>query len=162
MVDQRNQKNPPILFVILGGAVLVAIGLAIGLGIGLRNTGGGNSNPSNNSNVQDSDKCDVSTATKSTPFYKSPTGTYNYATVVADSKKASEIGTDILARKGGNAVDAAVAAVFATGLLNAHSCGIGGGSFIVIYDSERNEWHAIDSRETAPAAATEDMFCRKD
>ncbi|GFO36689.1 gamma-glutamyltranspeptidase 1 [Plakobranchus ocellatus] len=136
MVEQRIQRNGPIFFAILGAAILVAVGLALGLGIGLRNAG---DDSKNNSNVHDSDKCDNSKATKSTPFYKSATGTYNYAAVVADSKKASEIGTDIMARKGGNAVDAAVAAVFATGLLNAHSSGIGGGSFIVVYDSEKNK-----------------------
>lgn len=41
--------------------------------------------------------------------------------------------SDILGRKRGNAIDATVAALIATGVLSAHSAGIGGGSFFVIY-----------------------------
>ncbi|BFZ17068.1 hypothetical protein BsWGS_20107 [Bradybaena similaris] len=104
---------------------------------------------------KDSENCDKSG--QENISYKSATGTYQSAALVADSKIASDIGNDILTRKGGNAVDAAVAAVLATGVISAHSCGVGGGSFFVIYDTEHG-WHAVDSRETAPQAATEDMF----
>ncbi|GFO36668.1 gamma-glutamyltranspeptidase 1 [Plakobranchus ocellatus] len=151
MGEQRSQSNRPLIFAILAGALLIAIGLAVGLGIGLRD----DDDDDNNGNNQQASKNGGHSHGQD---YKSATGTYNYASVVADSKVCSEIGADILARKRGNAVDAAVASLFATGLLNAHSCGIGGGSFIVIYDSDKNEWHAIDSRETAPGASSENMF----
>ncbi|GFN83041.1 gamma-glutamyltranspeptidase 1 [Plakobranchus ocellatus] len=154
-----SQSNRPLIFAILGGALLIAIGLAVGLGIGLRDDQDDNNN-NINTQQQGNNNDDVPTTspTAPTPAYKSATGFFTYAAVVADSKLASEIGTDIMARKRGNAVDAAVASLFATGLLSAHSCGLGGGSFIVIYDNERNEWHAIDARESAPGAATEDMY----
>uniref|UniRef100_A0A2C9K5N7 Gamma-glutamyltransferase n=1 Tax=Biomphalaria glabrata TaxID=6526 RepID=A0A2C9K5N7_BIOGL len=91
-----------------------------------------------------------------TPVYKSATQAYKHATVVADSKVSSDIGNNILKKKG-NAIDAAVATLLATGVLSAHSAGIGGGSFFVIYHKDHG-WHSVDSREAAPAASTEDMF----
>ncbi|BFZ00010.1 hypothetical protein BsWGS_03048 [Bradybaena similaris] len=66
--------------------------------------------------------------------------------------------SSILEIRHGNAIDATVASLFATGLLSSHSCGIGGGSFYVIYIAQNKTWHAVDSRETAPLNATEDMF----
>ncbi len=81
--------------------------------------------------------------------------------VVAQEKLAAQVGADIL-RKGGNAVDAAVATGFAMAVTYPRAGNIGGGGFMVIHLAERNEDVAIDYRETAPLAATRDMFLGSD
>ena len=65
---------------------------------------------------------------------------------------------------GGNAIDAAVASAFAVGVTQPFSTGIGGGGFILIHlaDNAGGEVIAIDARETAPAAATRDMYLAPD
>ncbi|MGX1333627.1 gamma-glutamyltranspeptidase/glutathione hydrolase [Bradyrhizobium elkanii] len=77
--------------------------------------------------------------------------------VVAQEKLAAQMGADIL-RQGGNAVDAAVATGFAMAVTYPRAGNIGGGGFMVIHLAGRNEDVAIDYRETAPQAATRDMF----
>jgi len=62
-------------------------------------------------------------------------------------------------KKGGNAVDATVAAALTLGVVDGQNSGIGGGCFLLIR-TERGTVIAIDGRETAPAAATRDMFLR--
>ena len=81
--------------------------------------------------------------------------------VVAQEKIAAHIGGDILTR-GGNAVDAAVAIGFTMAVTYPRAGNIGGGGFMVIHSAERHEDIAIDYRETAPAAATRDMFLGAD
>jgi gamma-glutamyltranspeptidase/glutathione hydrolase len=81
--------------------------------------------------------------------------------VVAQEKLAAQVGADIL-RKGGNAVDAAVATGFALAVTYPRAGNIGGGGFMVIHSAERNEDIAIDYRETAPAATTRDIFLGAD
>jgi len=81
--------------------------------------------------------------------------------VVAQEKIAARIGADVL-RRGGNAVDAAVATGFAMAVTYPRAGNIGGGGFMVIHSRDRNEDVAIDYRETAPAATTSEIFLGAD
>jgi gamma-glutamyltranspeptidase/glutathione hydrolase len=81
--------------------------------------------------------------------------------VVAQEKMAARIGADVL-RGGGNAVDAAVATGFAMAVTYPRAGNIGGGGFMIIHSAERREDVAIDYRETAPAAATPEIFLGPD
>ncbi|KAK6941429.1 hypothetical protein RJ641_026806 [Dillenia turbinata] len=77
--------------------------------------------------------------------------------VAADDGRCSEIGASML-RSGGHAVDAAVATALCLGVVNPMSSGIGGGSFMLVRSSSTSQTTAYDMRETAPAAASEDMY----
>jgi gamma-glutamyltranspeptidase / glutathione hydrolase len=81
--------------------------------------------------------------------------------VVAQEKIAARIGADIL-RQGGNAVDAAVATGLAMAVTYPRAGNIGGGGFMVIHLADQKKDIAIDYRETAPAAATSDIFLGTD
>jgi gamma-glutamyltranspeptidase/glutathione hydrolase len=62
-------------------------------------------------------------------------------------------------KEGGNAIDAAVAAGLALGVVDTHNSGLGGGCFMLIRKAS-GEVLALDGRETAPANARPDMFLR--
>ena len=81
--------------------------------------------------------------------------------VVSQEARATRIGAAILAR-GGNAVDAAVAVGFALAVTLPRAGNLGGGGFMLVHLAARNETVAIDYRETAPAAASRDMFLGPD
>ena len=83
------------------------------------------------------------------------------AMVAAADPRAVEAGLSVL-RDGGNAIDAAIAVHAVLGLVEPQSSGIGGGAFLVYYDRARDEMTVFDGRETAPAAATPDLFLRED
>ncbi|MEU9040199.1 MULTISPECIES: gamma-glutamyltransferase [unclassified Kitasatospora] len=76
------------------------------------------------------------------------------ATVDADATAA---GIEVL-RKGGNAVDAAVAAAAALGVTEPYSSGIGGGGYFVYYDHATGRVHTIDGRESAARGADAGLF----
>ncbi|MCI21231.1 gamma-glutamyltranspeptidase 3-like, partial [Trifolium medium] len=59
---------------------------------------------------------------------------------------------------GGHAVDAAVAAALCAGVVFQASSGIGGGSFMVVKSSSSSKAQAFDMRETAPLAASQNMY----
>jgi gamma-glutamyltranspeptidase / glutathione hydrolase len=77
--------------------------------------------------------------------------------VSSESALASDVGVEVL-RKGGNAVDAAVAVGFALAVTMPNSGNIGGGGFMVLHDGRTGKDTAIDFREVAPAGATRDMY----
>ena len=78
--------------------------------------------------------------------------------VAAPEPQAAEVGAEIL-RRGGNAVDAAVAVQFALCVTNAYGAGLGGGGFMLVSDpGEQGMVAALDYREMAPADSTRDMF----
>src|SRR3984893_728158 len=85
----------------------------------------------------------------------------DHGMVVAQEKTAARIGADVL-KRGGNAVDAAVATGFAMAVTYPRAGNIGGGGFMVIHSAERHEDVAIDYRETAPAATTQSIFLGPD
>jgi gamma-glutamyltranspeptidase / glutathione hydrolase len=79
------------------------------------------------------------------------------AMVVSAHPLASEAGTMML-RKGGNAVDAAVATTFAISVVEPFSAGIGGGGFLLLHQAKTGEVKALDFRERAPLKATRNMY----
>lgn len=79
-----------------------------------------------------------------------------HAMVATVHPEASRVGVDIM-RKGGNAVDSAVAIGFALAVVHPAAGNIGGGGFM-LYRDAKGEIHFLDYREKAPAAATADMY----
>ena len=79
--------------------------------------------------------------------------------VAAANPLATDAGYQIL-KAGGSAVDAAIAVQMVLALVEPQSSGIGGGAFLLHYDGQGVE--AYDGRETAPAAANENLFLKSD
>src|ERR1700751_4904551 len=73
--------------------------------------------------------------------------------IVSQEAAASRVGLDIL-KRGGNAVDAAVAVGFALAVTLPRAGNLGGGGFMLIHRADLNQTIAIDYRATAPAATT--------
>ena len=80
--------------------------------------------------------------------------------VASTDRIASQIGVDVM-KRGGNAVDAAVAVAFALAVVYPSAGNVGGGGFMMIRRSDGTAT-AIDYREMAPAAATRDMYVGSD
>ena len=78
------------------------------------------------------------------------------AMVVSAHPLATEVGLEVL-KKGGNAIDAAVAVHFALSVVYPGAGNIGGGGFLV-YRTAKGEFHTLDYREKAPAKAGRDMY----
>jgi gamma-glutamyltranspeptidase/glutathione hydrolase len=83
------------------------------------------------------------------------------AMVAAANPAAVEAGLAVL-RRGGSAVDAAVAVQATLGLVEPQSSGLGGGAFLTWYDPATRRVTAYDGRETAPAGATPNQFLHPD
>ncbi len=95
------------------------------------------------------------------PVYGSPAPVRGrHAMVASQHELASKIGVDIL-KKGGNAVDAAIAVGLALAVVYPEAGNIGGGGFMLIRQKDGKAF-SIDYREMAPAAATRDIFVDKD
>ncbi len=73
---------------------------------------------------------------------------------------AAQIGLDVL-KKGGNAVDAAIAANAALGLMEPMSCGVGGDLYALVWDAKTKKLHGLNASGRAPAKATRDYFAVK-
>jgi gamma-glutamyltranspeptidase / glutathione hydrolase len=96
---------------------------------------------------------------RTTPVIEAkPAGTWTHGAMVAAANPlAVEAGLEVL-RAGGSAIDAAIAVQAALGLVEPQSSGIGGGSFMLHYDTKTGDVMAYDGREVAPAGATERLF----
>ena len=81
--------------------------------------------------------------------------------VVVANPHAAAAGARVL-NEGGTAADAMVAVQAVLGLVEPQSSGLGGGAFLVWFDSESGELTTLDGRETAPLAATPGLFQTKD
>ncbi|MFI9202040.1 gamma-glutamyltransferase [Streptomyces sp. NPDC053048] len=91
---------------------------------------------------------------------KAPVAVGHGGAVASVDADASAAGIEVL-RKGGNAVDAAVATAAALGVTEPYSGGIGGGGYLVYYDAKTRNVSTIDGRERAPLSATKDLFLEK-
>ncbi|WP_245814565.1 gamma-glutamyltransferase [Cystobacter ferrugineus] len=84
---------------------------------------------------------------------------YRGGAVATAHPMASEAALKML-NKGGNAVDAAVAAAFTLAVVGPYHSGLGGGGFALVHDAKTGETRALDFREVAPQAATRDMYVK--
>ncbi|HKB04952.1 MAG TPA: gamma-glutamyltransferase [Gemmataceae bacterium] len=72
---------------------------------------------------------------------------------------AAQIGLDVL-KRGGNAVDAAIAANAAIGFLEPMSCGIGGDLFAIVWDAKTKKLYGLNANGAAPKLATREWFAK--
>ncbi|WP_335937344.1 gamma-glutamyltransferase [Streptomyces sp. PTD5-9] len=98
-----------------------------------------------------------SSAPPAAPTPKSPVAVGYGGAVASVDADASAAGIEVL-RKGGNAVDAAVATAAALGVSEPYSAGLGGGGYFVHYDARKHTVETIDGRETAPRGADSSLF----
>lgn len=98
-----------------------------------------------------------SSAPPTAPPPKSPVAVGYGGAVSSVDADASAAGIEVL-RKGGNAVDAAVATAAALGVTEPYSAGLGGGGYFVHYDARTRTVETIDGRETAPRSADSSLF----
>ena len=83
------------------------------------------------------------------------------AAIATTQPLVTQIGYEILSQ-GGNAFDAAVAIAAALAVVEPHRNGLGGGGFWLLHTADNGQSIMVDARETAPAAATSDMFIAAD
>ncbi|HPE02497.1 MAG TPA: gamma-glutamyltransferase [Burkholderiaceae bacterium] len=81
--------------------------------------------------------------------------------VASANPLATDAGYEML-KRGGSAVDAAIAVQLVLTLVEPQSSGIGGGAFMLFFDNRKDTVTAFDGRETAPAAATDALFLGPD
>lgn len=84
----------------------------------------------------------------------------NNGMVATSHPLAAQIGLDIL-KKGGNAVDAAIATSAAIGLMEPMSCGIGGDLFAIVYDAKTQRLYGLNANGAAPQQMTRQLFEKK-
>ena len=81
--------------------------------------------------------------------------------VIAANPLAAEAGVAVL-KRGGSAVDAAIAVQAMLSLVEPQSSGLGGGAFLTYYDASTSKVAVYDGREVAPGQASESMFLKAD
>ena len=91
---------------------------------------------------------------------KQPTAIGFGGAVSSVDADATNVGLGVL-RRGGNAVDAAVATAAALGVTEPYSAGVGGGGYFVYYNAKKHQVFTLDGRETAPATMPSDAFMNK-
>ncbi|XP_069508383.1 glutathione hydrolase 7 isoform X2 [Ambystoma mexicanum] len=82
---------------------------------------------------------------------------FHQGTVVTDATRCTALGIEVLTKQG-SSVDAAIASVLCSGIINPHTSGIGGGGVMIVHDIRTNESNVIDFRETAPSAILEESL----
>ncbi|KAH7852876.1 hypothetical protein Vadar_030363 [Vaccinium darrowii] len=137
--ETHNKRWSRALLFLLGFIAITFIGLTIGGNLSLWELRGGN-------------KCHEKVQAGDAEIVES-----DEAVIAADDGRCSEIGASFL-RKGGHAVDAAVATALCLGVVNPMASGIGGGAFMLVRSSSTSQTQAFDMRETAPSAASQDMY----
>lgn len=105
--------------------------------------------------------CTTRPATSAVPPAEAAGAAQKQIFVSVANPLAAEAGLAVL-RRGGSAVDAAVAVQAMLSLVEPQSSGIGGGAFLHHYDAATRQLTVYDGRETAPAGATEGMFLGAD
>src|SRR5215213_297842 len=96
-----------------------------------------------------------------TSLHAGSTITASKAALSTASPYATSVGLSVL-KRGGNAIDAAVAVSFALAVVHPQAGNIGGGGFLVYYDAATEGIWALDFREVAPLASKQDMYIEKD
>src|SRR5437762_11002688 len=91
------------------------------------------------------------------PPAKSPVAVGFGGAIASVDADATNAGLEVL-RRGGNAVDAAIAAAATLGVTEPFSSGLGGGGFFVYYDARTRTVHTLDGRGTAPPPMTDTAF----
>ena len=94
-------------------------------------------------------------------LYAAPTAAAERFMVAAAHPLAARAGRAIL-RRGGSALDAAIAVQMVLNVVEPQSSGVGGGGFLLYWDAAEQKLHAYDGRETAPRQAREDRFLKPD
>ncbi len=92
-----------------------------------------------------------------TPALAGSVAIAKHAALATASPQATQTGLDVL-KRGGNAIDAAIAVAFALAVVQPQSGNIGGGGFLVYYEANTRAVWTLDFREVAPAAATLETF----
>ena len=139
--ETQDRRNKRLKYIAIAVAAMILISLIVGLAIGLR--------------LQESDNGEgyvktIEGISLSAEIYKN-------AAVATDYPLCSVVGKDIL-KKGGSAVDAAIASLICIGTCQFQSSGIGGGGFMLVYIRSNKSMDAFDYRETGPGNITDDSF----
>jgi gamma-glutamyltranspeptidase/glutathione hydrolase len=101
--------------------------------------------------------CISAPACAAAPAPKAASASANDPFVIAANPLAAQAGLNVL-KRGGSAVDAAIAVQAMLSLVEPQSSGVGGGAFMTFYDGRTRKIMVYDGREAAPAQATSGMF----